>query len=267
MRPPDPPIAFQGERGAFSDAAARDMIPGMPTRGYPTFDEAAESAASGQANSALLPVENSIAGPIARTYDILWEHPELHVVDETVHRVQLALIAPAGSDEAAIREVRSHPVALEQVRGFLRGRDWRAVVVHDTAGAVAQIAALNDPAVAAIGPEIAAELYGATILRHAIQDDAQNFTRFFLLSARPEPRRSLRRACIGFELNDRPGALRDALGVFADRALNLRSLVSRPDRKTPFRYRFYCEIGEVDAEALPSLLAALDGQGRVLGAY
>ena len=243
------------------------MIPGVETRGYPTFDEAAESIGRGEARFALLPVENSIAGPIARTYDILWDHPELHVVDETVHRVEMALVAVAGAREDDIREIRSHPVALEQVRGFLRGRDWRAVAVHDTAGAVAQVAQLGDPSVAAIGPESAAQIYGGEVLRRAIQDDAENLTRFFLLSAEPQAAGRSRRACIGFELPDRPGALRDALSALADRGLNLRSLLSRPDRKTPFRYRFYCEIGDADTAALPSMLASLDGPGRVLGAY
>jgi prephenate dehydratase len=260
-----PRVAFQGVRGAFSDAAARALLGDVETVGCATFDTVAEAVRDGRTDLGLLPVENSIAGPIARTYDLLWENPGLHVIDETVHRVELALVVPAGSDESRIREVRSHPVALEQVRRFLSTRSWQVVPVADTAGSIAQIAAANDPSVAAIGPAIAAEIYGAQVLRRNIQDDADNFTRFFCIATDPSPRRSLGRACIGFELTDRPGSLRDALSAIADRSLNLRSLVSRPDRKTPFRYRFYGEIE--NAADFDVDLLGLDSDVRLLGRY
>jgi prephenate dehydratase len=266
MPPSEPVVAFQGEPGAFSDAAARALIDGAQTRGFPAFDDVAAAVAAGEVDLGLLPIENSIAGPIARTYDLLWEHRGLHVVDETVHRVELTLIAVAGADPARIREVRSHPVALEQVRRFLSTRSWTSRAVHDTAGAVAQIVAAGDPEIAAIGPEAAAALYGADVLERSIQDDPNNFTRMFLVARDPKPRRVQRRACIGFELADKPGALRDALSVFADHGVNLRSLVSRPDRKTPFQYRFYCELEDVDANSVAAVLPSL-GENRVLGVY
>ena len=134
-------VAFQGERGAFSDAAARALLGTVETAGYATFDDVAQAVRAGEVQLGLLPIENSIAGPIARTYDLLWEHSDLHIVDETVHRVEMALVVPKGSDESRIREVRSHPVALEQVRGFLRDRQWTVVPVRDTAGAIAEIVA------------------------------------------------------------------------------------------------------------------------------
>ncbi len=222
--------------------------------------------AAGEVDFGLLPIENSIAGPIARTYDLLWENSGLHIVDETVQRVELALIALPGAPADGIREVRSHPVALDQVRRFLARHDWSARAVHDTAGAVAQIVAQGDRSIAAIGPEEAARLYGASVLERSIQDDPNNFTRMFLIAREPAPRGNQRRACIGFELADKPGALRDALSVFADNGVNLRSLVSRPDRKTPFQYRFYCELDDVDASSLATVLPSL-GENRVLGIY
>src|SRR5271166_5390514 len=145
-------VAFQGEAGAFSDAAARDLIPGTNTRGYQTFEMVADAAINGEAEFALLPVENSIAGPIARTYDLLWERPALRIIDETVHRVELHLIGVPGAQPKGIREVRSHPVALDQVRDFLRTQpEWSVRAVDDTAGAVAEIVSRGDPTVAAIG--------------------------------------------------------------------------------------------------------------------
>jgi prephenate dehydratase len=265
--PIPPVVGYQGEPGAFSDAAARALIPGANTRGYASFDELVAAADRSEIPYALLPVENSIFGPIARSYDLLWAHPALVVTDETVHRVVMNLIGAKEATEEGIVEIRSHPVALEQIRRYADARpSWKRTVVEDTAGAVAQIVAANDPRVAAVGPALAAELYGGKILRAGIQDDAENFTRFFLLQRNGTARRNLRRACIAFELNNRAGALRDALSVFADRGIDLRSLVSRPDRRNPFNYRFYCEIADVDA-TLHEALTAISGSTRVFGVY
>ncbi|HTV72100.1 MAG TPA: prephenate dehydratase domain-containing protein [Candidatus Acidoferrales bacterium] len=261
-------VAYQGEPGAFSDAAARTLVEGAQTRGYPTFDELVEAVDRGEVMYGLLPVENSIFGPIARSYDLLWQHQHSRIVDEIVFRVVMNLIGTREATEERIAEIRSHPVAMEQVRKYADAHPtWRRVVVEDTAGAVAQIVASGDPTVAAIGPALAAELYGGKILRSGIQDDAENFTRFFLLERNGTARRSLHRACVAFELNNRAGALRDALSAFADRNLDLRSLVSRPNHRDPFHYRFYCEIAEVDAGRLDAALADIDGSVRTFGVY
>ncbi|HEY0797961.1 MAG TPA: prephenate dehydratase domain-containing protein [Candidatus Baltobacteraceae bacterium] len=262
-----PLVAYQGEPGAFSDAAARALL-GAATRGYATFEDLISAVERGDASYGLLPVENSIYGAIALSYDLLWEHPELRIVDETEYRIVMNLIGTPEATEEQICEIRSHPVALPQVRRYADAHpSWRRVVVEDTAGAVAQIVAAGDPTVGAIGPALAAELYGGKILRAGIQDDVDTFTRFFLLERGGAARRSLRRACVAFELNNRPGALRDALSAFADRNLNLRSLVSRPNHRDPFHYRFYCEIADVDSERLDAALGSIDGSARVFGVY
>ncbi len=259
-------IGFQGEHGAFSDAAARRLRPGTETRGYESFDLLVAAVAAGEVDAALLPVENSIAGSIARAYDLLWEHPQLFAVAETAYPVEMNLIGTPDADEAGIREIRSHPVALEQIHRFAGSHPgWKRVAVADTAGAVAAIVALGDPAVAAIGPALAADLYGGKVLRAAIQDDPRNFTRFYLLERTAATGGTL--ACVAIEVQNRPGSLRDALSAFADRAIDLRNLVARPNHVDPFHYRFFFEIGTVDRERLDAALAAIDGTTRIIGTF
>lgn len=259
-------VGFQGESGAFSDAAARRLRPAAETRGYFSFDLLVAAVDKGAIDAALLPVENSIAGPIARAYDLLWEYRDLHAIAETAFPVEMNLIGTHDADEAGIREIRSHPVALEQVHRYAGAHPhWKRVAVADTAGAVAEIVALGDPAIAAVGPALAAQLYGGKVLRTAIQDDERNFTRFYLLARAAQANGSL--GCVAIEVENRPGTLRDALSAFADRGLDLRSLVARPNHVDPFHYRFFFEIGDVDRDRLDAALAALDGPSRVIGIF
>jgi len=259
-------IGFQGERGAFSDAAARRLRPGCDTRGFQSFDLLVAAVAAGDVDAALLPVENTIFGSIARSYDLLWEYAQLHAVAETAYPVEMNLIGTPDATEADIREIRSHPVALEQIYRFANAHPaWKRTPVADTAGAVAEIMALGDPSVAAIGPALAADLYGARILRTAIQDDPRNFTRFYLLERTTNDGGPL--ACVAIEVQNRPGSLRDALSAFADRAIDLRNLVARPNHVDPFHYRFFFEIGAVDRDRLEAAIDTIDGANRIIGLF
>jgi len=261
-------VSYQGEPGAFSEDAARSLVAGAETRGYLTFDETFAAALSGASGAALMPVENSISGAVPRVYDLLYAEPSMRIVDEIVYRVVQNLIGISGSTLDGVREVRSHPVALEQCRRFLAAHpQMHLAVVADTAGAVREIVALGDPCVAAIASRLAAERYGATVLASGVQDVADNFTRFFLVKLEPPPIERPSRACIALELPHRPGSLRDALSTFADLGLNLRTLASRPSLEAPFTYRFYVEIEDVDAAALETALGRIDGTARVLGLY
>jgi prephenate dehydratase len=273
-------IAFQGEPGAFSDDAARTLVPGAETIGFTTFDEAFAAVESGATDFALLPVENSISGSVPRVYDLLWGNPELAIRDEIVYRVVQNLIGTPDSRIDGLREVRSHPVALEQCRRFLGAHpNVRIAVVADTAGAVREIAALGDPSVGAIASSLAAERYETRLLAASIQDVDANFTRFFLIAregARSIAREGARsiarsqtpsRACVALVLANKPGALRDALSAFADRGLDLRTVVTRPSLDEPFTYRFYCEIASAARVELDAALAAIDGTSRLLGYY
>ena len=263
-----PRVAFQGEPGAFSDDAARRLVPDAETIGCGTFDEAVAAVQRGDAEYALMPVENSISGSVPRVYDLLWADERLSIVDEIVYRVVQNLIGIASAEIADLREVRSHPVALEQCREFLGAHPRvHPTIVADTAGAVREIVRLGNPAVGAIASQLAAERYGARVLAPAIQDVDQNYTRMFLLQRDGRARNLPSRACVALSLAHRPGTLRDALGAFADRGLDLRTLVSRPSLEEPFTYRFYCEIASATQAQLDDALAAIDGTARVLGFY
>jgi prephenate dehydratase len=263
-----PRVAFQGEAGAFSDDAARTLVPGAETVGYGTFDDAAAAAQHGHVDFALLPVENSISGSVPRVYDLLWADVRLTIVDEIVYRVVQNLIGIGEATIETLRDVRSHPVALEQCRNFLGAHpNLHPTIVADTAGAVREIVALGDPTAGAIASALAAERYGARILAPAIQDVDANFTRFFLLQRDGAARRAPSRACVALSLANRPGSLRDALAAFADAGLDLRTLVSRPSLEQPFTYRFYCEIAQAERGQLDRALTGIDGAARVLGFY
>jgi prephenate dehydratase len=144
---------------------------------------------------------------------------------------------------------------------------WTRIAVDDTAAAVAAVMAGGDPTVAAVGSALAAERYGAQILAPAIEDDRDNYTRFYLLQRTGTARRNLGRACIALQLPNEPGSLRNALSAFADREINLRSLVSRPSRSRAFSYRFYCEIDHLDDDRLRAALGAIKGETAIFGVY
>ncbi|HZW54153.1 MAG TPA: prephenate dehydratase domain-containing protein [Candidatus Elarobacter sp.] len=262
-------VAYQGHAGAFSDVAARTLVPEARPRGYPSFDAVAAAVEADEAAYGVLPVENAIAGSIPRNYELLWERPELRIVDEAVLRIELCLIGVEGASVDGIMEVRSHPMALEQVHEYAKAHPhWRKRTTTDTAGAVREVVALGDPSVAAIGPALAAVIHGGTILARGVQDESENYTRFFLI-ARGDGDESGRddRACVGIRIEDRPGSLRDALDAFASNGIDLRFLIARPDRREPFRYRFFVELAGVDDLRLRDALDIIGGEQHILGRY
>ncbi|MBV8644559.1 MAG: ACT domain-containing protein [Candidatus Eremiobacteraeota bacterium] len=262
-----PTVAYQGHPGAFSDVAARELLPDAATRGYGSFDAVAAAVDAGEVEFGVLPVENAIAGSIPRNYELLWERPALRIRAEAVLRIELCLIGVPGTTEATVAEIRSHPVALEQVRRYADARPhWKRTTTTDTAGAVREVVALGDTSVAAIGPALAAEIYDGTIVARGVQDESENYTRFFLI-ARGDAPVSGSRACVGIRIEDRPGSLRDALDAFAGNGIDLRFLIARPDRREAFRYRFFVELANVDKPRLDAALTAIGGEQHVLGYY
>jgi prephenate dehydratase len=261
-------VGFQGEPGAFSEEAATGLFGAVDTRGYLNFDALLEAVDSGEIPFGLLPCENSIHGPVTRAYDLLYAHPQVRIVDETVYRIVQTLVGVPGAALAAIRRVESHPVALEQCRKFLSALPGLEVVpVADTAGAVRDVVRRNDPACAAIGPAASAQRYGGAILAGAIQDEPENYTRFFAIARDGTPRRSLGRAAFAFVLPHRPGSLHAALGVLAHGGLNLRALVARPLPGRPFEYIFYAELDSPNVGQAQAVMEAIGGESRLLGWY
>jgi prephenate dehydratase len=263
------PIGFQGEPGAFSDEAARALFgETVSTEGYASFDALVGAVRDGEADYGLLPCENTIHGSIARAYDLLYATPEVRIVDETTHRIEQTLVGSNGATLASIEVIASHPVAIEQCRAFLARHPSVRVEVHeDTAGAVRAVTERGDPRFAAIGPALAARRYGGSVIARGIQDEAENYTRFFVISRDRKPRRNLGRLCFAFIVPHEPGSLYRALGAIANRRLNLRSLVARPQPKRPFEYAFFAELDCPQAADVAELMTAISPEARVLGRY
>lgn len=272
--------AFQGERGAFSEEAARRLL-GQRVRvaPCPRFEDVFRSLAEKKVQAAVVPIENSLAGSVHENYDHLLHH-DLPIVAETSVRIVHNLIAPPGVGFRQIRRVFSHPVALNQcLRFFSAHPRIERVSFYDTAGSVKMIMEQGLEDAAGIASELAAENYGANILKRSIEDDRRNFTRFFLLR-RPEFARKLGKAAgtsgewktsLVFTTGNTPGTLFRSLAAFALRDLNLTKIESRPLRGKPWEYLFYLDfIGHVDDPVSQNALGHLREVAdfwRVLGCY
>jgi prephenate dehydratase len=266
-------VAFQGEPGAFSEEALGVLLPGR-SRGIPCSDFAAVGRAveSGGAQLGLLPVENSLAGSVLGSYDVLLRAP-LDVIGEVVLPIRHMLMGIPGSTVDGLREIRSHPVALAQCTRFLGAHDGiRAVAAQDTAGSAREVAEWGDPGVAAIAPEGAAERYGLEVLARDLQDRDDNQTRFFLVAPRDPQGRAPRPilppgpGCVALvvETGNRPGALVDALLPFARRGINLSKLESRPG-DVPWTYRFFLELSaDLGEAAVQEAIEEVEGRARTL---
>jgi prephenate dehydratase len=264
-------VAIQGERGAFSHAAALDLV-GEAVEIVPcaTFDALFAAAVSGRAERALVPIENSLAGSIHENYDRLWASP-LHIVAEAQMRIRHCLIGCPGTSLGEIRRVSSHAVALAQCRRFFAERPQvEAVVAYDTAGSVKDMLKEGVPAHASIASKLAATLYGGQILLEGIEDDPQNYTRFLLLAREAGPPESASKTSLVFTLKNEAGVLHRALGAFALRGLDLTKIESRPLRGRPWEYAFYLDVLGDPRGAMEAALGELRGLAselRVLGSY
>ncbi len=271
-------VAFQGEKGAFSQEAVRrlmgDRVEVLPCQ---RFEEVFERLKNKRADAAVIPIENTLAGSVHENYDHLLRF-DFQIVGETKLRIVHNLIAPPGVSFKQIRRVYSHPVALNQCLDFLRRNpQMERIPFYDTAGSVKMIMEEKLPDAAAIASALSAEIYGARILRRSIEDDRQNFTRFFLLRrADWKPARAPAapkgwKTSIVFSTRDIPGALFRALSAFALRDLNLNKIESRPLRGKPWEYLFYLDfMGHIDEERCRNALnhlRELADMMRVLGCY
>ena len=243
------------------------------------FENVFDSLSRKKVQAAVVPIENTLAGSVHENYDHLLHH-DLPIVAETSVRIVHNLIAPPGVPFRKIRRVFSHPVALNQCLKFFAAQPQvERVSFYDTAGSVKMIMEEGLEDAAGIASSLAAENYGATILRRSIEDDRRNFTRFFLLR-RPEFARKYRaktrarapwKTSLVFTTRNSPGALFRALSAFALRDLNLTKIESRPLRGKPWEYLFYLDfIGHVDDPISQKALGHLQEVAdfwRVLGCY
>jgi prephenate dehydratase len=266
-------IAYQGEPGANSDAACRAVVPELEPLPCQTFEDAFDAVESGRAELAMIPVENSIAGRVADIHHLLPESG-LHIVGEYFMPIHFQLMASPGSRLSQVRTVRSHAHALGQCRRILRENGWNGVVADDTAGAAREVAELADPAVAALAPRLAAELYGLDILAEDVEDEHHNTTRFLLLSREPrEPALGEGQVITSFVFRVRnvPAALYKAMGGFATNGVNMTKLESYQLGGTFFATQFYADVEGHPKDAPLALaleeLAFFSTHVRVLGTY
>src|SRR5215831_5346843 len=267
-----PRVAFQGARGAFSEAAALKLLGNeIVLTPRPTFESLFNSIADGDADIILAPIENSLAGFVHACFDLLLDS-QLHICAEVIIPINHYLIGCQGASFESIRSAESHPVALEQCRRFLAANPQiRKVVAEDTAGSVARIIAAGDPARAAIAGKLAAEEYGGVILREHLEDSSENYTRFLLLTPTHERIKDADKISIVIELPHRPGALHHALEPFSRREIDLLKIEGRPVKGRPWEYCFYLDLAGTlnDREVTSAFddLRAGQFEVRVLGAY
>ena len=274
-------IAFQGERGAFSEEAARRLLPlGFDVLPCSRFEDVFRSLKNQRASGAVIPIENTLHGSVHENYDHLQTF-ELPIVGETSVRIVHNLIAPKGVRFSAIRRVFSHPVALNQcLEFFSKNPQIERVSFYDTAGSVKMITEKGLTDAGGIASEVAAGIYGANILRRSIEDDRQNFTRFFLLRRpaylkdHPISRKDEKipwKTSLVFGMRNVPGALFKAVTAFAVRELNLAKIESRPLRGKPWEYVFYLDfLARADSPVARNAISNLGEFAdfvRVLGSY
>lgn len=273
-------VAFQGELGAFSQVAAEQLAGKKFTPvPLPAFDAVFAALANGKCDRAVIPIENTLHGSVHENYDLLLRFGP-NIQGETFVRIVHNVIAPPGVGFHRIRRIYSHPVALNQCRKFFEKHSKiERIPFYDTAGSVKMIMRDGLRDAAAIASAAAATQYGAEILRRSIEDDPENFTRFFLLSnsginkARAQKRDPSRRykTSVVFSTRNVPGALFRSLSAFALRDLNLTKIESRPLRGKPWEYLFYLDfLGHMDEPACRNALnhlAELADMWKVLGCY
>ena len=269
---PNARVAFQGERGAFSEEAAVKLLgEEIVLVPRPTFDAAFAAVGEGLADYVLAPIENSLAGSVHRSFDLLVDS-RLSILAEVIISIVHNLIGPPGAQFDSITIVESHPVALAQCEQFFRTYPrLKRIATEDTAGCVREVVRAGDRTRASIAGRRAAEIYGGTILREHLEDNCENYTRFILLSASSDSPENADKLSLVFQLDHRPGALHHALEPFARRRINLMKIESRPVHGRPWQYRFYLDLqaSRRDPEVSAALreLKNLAVNLRILGAY
>jgi arogenate/prephenate dehydratase len=262
-------LAYQGEPGAYSEAAAL-VYGGTAAETLPckAFDDVFAAVADQRATHGVLPLENSIGGTIHRNYDLLVEH-DLSITGEVELDVVHCLQALPGTRLADVTIVYSHPQALAQCEKYLKGLGVTVEAVYDTAGGAKLVAEGKLAGAAALASRRAAEVFGLEVVQEAVQDYEFNITRFAIIGGVPAP--GANKTTVVFALPSTAGALFKALSVFALREINLSKLESRPLRGRPWEYLFYIEVdARADDPACATALtqlAELAEWTRVLGTY
>ncbi len=252
-------IAFQGEKGAYSELAAKryfksnklDLIP------QKTFADVFHAIAKRKVDCGIVPVENTLNGGIREVFNLLDEQ-SVYVTGEIKLRISHMLLGVGGAKLSGIKKVYSHPQALLQCRKFIHGAGLSQAEYYDTAGAAKFVSELGDPSVAAIAGLSAAEDYGLKILKKHIESDGKNFTRFLVVTRESYVPGDADKTTIIFSVKSQPGALHKSLSVFAIRDIDLLSIDSIPNVGRPWEYKFFVDFrggvfGEAQSKAIEHL--------------
>ena len=268
-------IAFQGEPGANSDTACRNMYPAMEPLPCATFEDAFNAVETGKAGLAMIPIENTIAGRVADIHHLLPES-RLHIVGEYFLPIHFQLMVLPGVARGEIRTVHSHIHALGQCRKYIRRNGWKAMVAGDTAGAAKLVSEVKDRSMAALAPRLAAELYGLDIMEENVEDTDTNVTRFVVLTkskewvARSTPDAPMMTTFI-FRVRNVPAALYKAMGGFATNNVNMTKLESYMINGSFVATQFYADIdGHPDDRHVALALEELkffSKEMKILGVY
>jgi prephenate dehydratase len=264
-------VAYQGEPGAYSERAVASLFPDAEPLPCDTVRLVFSRVTSGEAAFGVVPLENSQAGSVNETYELLLHTNLLQIVGEAVVRVDHALLGKPGARLEEIRRAHSHWQALAQCEEFLSSLRIEPIPAHDTAGAARVVAELGGAEDAAIASVEAGTRAGLAVLAERIQTEKENFTKFAVIGTDdphlgPNDKTSLVMAVL-----DEPGSLLGALRPFAERGINMHKLESRPRRGKPFEYVMYVDV--MAARDDPRLVQALDemtthtSMVRVLGSY
>ena len=265
-------IAFQGEPGAYSDLACRQVFPRLTSLPCLAFEDAIAAVKRGRASLAMLPIDNSVAGRVADIHHLLPDSG-LHIVGEHYQRVNHHLLAVKGAKLSDLKIVRSHVHALGQCRKMIRALGLKAEVVADTAGAAAAVARAGDKRVAAIASELAGKVYGLTSLKANIEDAAHNTTRFLIMAAKEKraANKGLVVTTFVFRVRNVPAALYKALGGFATTGINMTRLESYMIGGRFTATQFYADVEAHPNERRLKLaldeLAFYTEELKILGVY
>jgi prephenate dehydratase len=263
-------VAYQGEAGSYSEAGVKQLWPVAEQLPLPSIRKVFEAVEVGRADVGLVPIDNSQAGSINETYDLLLKHG-LHLVAETIVEVNHCLLALEGTSLDDLSEVVSHPQAIAQCEEFLNTLGASIRAEYDTAGSAKRIHDEKLQGTGAVASRRAADLYELVVLAEGIQTYPDNHTRFGVLSRDPRPEGTATKTSLVFGVGHVAGSLYRCLGAFAERHLNLTKLESRPRPGRPWEYVFYADV-EAAADD-PAVVEALEEVSRhstftrLLGSY
>ena len=262
-------VSFQGERGAYSEAAARSFFnEQIETIPQTTFAEVLESTSSGKTQYAILPVENSLEGSIGESYDVLYS-TSLNATGEIYHRIEHCLIGTGNIDE--IDTVYSHPQALGQCRKFIEKHNMKTIPAYDTAGSVKMVKEINKGNCACIASKDAAEIYEMPIILDNIANNLNNYTRFLILSKENNSETGNDKTSIIFSIKHEPGSLYRIIQNFNKNNVNLTKIESRPTKSNTWEYNFYVDFeGHQNNSKISEMLEKIKQETlfmKILGSY